>query len=373
MAEALGNLGEYQKAEEHFRCCWEIRKVTQGKNSRATLDAMQATGAMCDMQEKKEEALELFKRCWELRILDAGPDDYDTLSVMHSYSIVLSGMGRLEEAESLLLECLARQRNRVASGEGREEGLGIRCLNSLSNCFRVQEKYIEAEKFARQSLDESRMIFGGNHPETLRQIHTLALSLFDLGKIDEAEALQKECVEKRKLTLGDRHPLYFQSLSNLGAMIETSNRLDEAEAIFKQCSDRERKVLGESKNCLDTMINLANIFDKTERRADAQKIYKECYYKLKEIAGEACSSVALARTRLLTSYHEDGKIAERNEFFNAAGLRSLTNDETRAILQNLSGDEFKNMLNFLDGTLSPYQEKLFCSTATNILKSQKKG
>jgi hypothetical protein len=293
---------------------------------------------------------------------------------MHSYAIGLSGMGRLEEAESLLLECLARQRNRLASCEGREEGLGILCLNSLSNCFRVQEKYIEAEKFARQSLDESRMIFGGNHPESLRQIHTLALSQFDLGKLDEAEALQKECVEKRKLTLGDRHPYYFLSLNNLGAIIEKSNRLDEAEAIFKQCSDREKKVLGESKNYLETMINLAGIFDRTGRRADAQKIYKECYYKLKEITGETYPGVVLARSRLLSSYHEDGKIAEYNEFFDAAGLRSLAADEIEAIIinlfQNTPIDTLEDLANLKSGTVNPEAVKLLSMTGTKVLQSQ---
>ena len=297
---------------------------------------------------------------------------------MHSYAIVLTEMDRFEEAEGHFLDCLARQRNRLASGEGTERLGVLRSLHSLSNCFRAQEKYIEAEKFARECLHESRMLFGGNHPESLMHIDTLAACLADLGKLDEAELLQKDCVEKRKLTLGDIHPLYFKSLGNLGSILERNNRLDEAEAVMKQCSDGEKKVLGESKNYLETMINLAGIFDKTGRRADAQKIYKEYYYKLKEIMGESNSRVVFARDRLLSSYHKDGKLAEREEFMNAVGLRPLTCDQLQAvttiILQNLGDDEFKNMLNSMEsGTLSSQQEKLLCSTANKVLQFQKKG
>jgi len=376
LAGALGSSGEYQKAEEHYRYFLEFGKLNPG-NNQLTLNAMHNIGAMCDLQGKKEEALELFRRCWELRTIAMGPDHDETLSSMHSYAIVLTEMGRFEEAEGLLLECLARLRKGLGK-EGRvERSTILKCLSSLSNCYCGQEKYNEAEKFARQGLDESRMLFSSSHPESHVHTFTLALILASNGKLDEAEALQKDCIEKRKLTLGDKHPLYFLSLGNLGAILSKGNRFDEAEAIWKQCSDRERKVLGESVHYFETMINLADIYDETGRRADAQKIYKESYYKLKEIAGETYPSVVLARSRLLNSYHEDGKIAERDEFFNAAGLRKLTGDESQAIitnlLQNIPIDTLEDLAKLKSGTVNPELLKLISMTGTKVLQSQKKG
>ena len=55
-------------------------------------------------------------------------------------------------------------------------------------------------------LETQRQTLGSTHLDTLTTMNDLALTLWNLGRLDEAEALQVEVLQTRKQTLGHRHP-----------------------------------------------------------------------------------------------------------------------------------------------------------------------
>jgi hypothetical protein len=59
----------------------------------------------------------------------------------------------------------------------------------VGECFRISEKYIEAEQMYRQTLQLREKVLGEEHPSTLTSVNNFAVVLNSQGKYKEVEGM----------------------------------------------------------------------------------------------------------------------------------------------------------------------------------------
>jgi hypothetical protein len=93
-----------------------------------------------------------------------------------------------------------------------------------------QQRYADAEQFARDILDSSMRRVGERHPDTLLDMHNLATIADRLEKYSDAEPLYLRTIAVKTEVLGAAHPSTIRSKLRLAGMYERQRRYADAEA-----------------------------------------------------------------------------------------------------------------------------------------------
>ena len=117
--------------------------------------------------------------------------------------------------------------------------------------------------------------YGENHPDTLQAMHSLAITLTDIGKCDEAIQMNEFVLDRRILMLGEKHPNTLQTMNSLALMLEHCNRVNEAIELKKKVI----KLTSSSKeiNLKDYILSvesLASTYENLGKYKDAYNLYK---------------------------------------------------------------------------------------------------
>ena len=81
------------------------------------------------------------------------------------------------------------------------------------------ERYDEAERFMRETLDARRLAFGADHRNTLESAHNLAALYRELNRFEEAETLFRDVLERRERTLGATNAQTLRTMIVLGRVL----------------------------------------------------------------------------------------------------------------------------------------------------------
>ena len=79
-------------------------------------------------------------------------------------------------------------------------------MNNLAHSLATVGRHREAHKLQTTILEKFRRLQGPKYPDTIQAMHSLAGSMFDVGRRDEALALWKEAVPLAKEVFGKMHP-----------------------------------------------------------------------------------------------------------------------------------------------------------------------
>lgn len=63
-------------------------------------------------------------------------------------------------------------------------------------------------------------MLGHNHPETLRSISNLGITLWSQGKYAKTEAVHRQVLETRNTVLSRNHPEILANMSGIGNALE---------------------------------------------------------------------------------------------------------------------------------------------------------
>ncbi|KAB8356491.1 hypothetical protein FH972_024074 [Carpinus fangiana] len=72
-----------------------------------------------------------------------------------------------------------------------------------------------------------KRIFVPEHPDTIKAMSNLAISLCYIGKIDEALSMQQHVLEKSQRILGLEHPDTIAAMNNLEIMRNMQQGMNE--------------------------------------------------------------------------------------------------------------------------------------------------
>jgi tetratricopeptide (TPR) repeat protein len=87
-------------------------------------------------------------------------------------------------------------------------------------------------------------MLGPEHPATAASLNNLSELYRAQGKYEEAEPLYRRAMTIRQKTLGPEHPDTAQSLSNLALLYRFQGKYAEAEALYKRSLEIYEKAVG---------------------------------------------------------------------------------------------------------------------------------
>jgi non-specific serine/threonine protein kinase/serine/threonine-protein kinase len=181
-------------------------------------------------------------------ILDRGAKRIDTelrdqpalqAEMMHTIGSVYGSLGLFGQAEPLLVRAIAT-RNRVL---GEEHPDTLNSVSALSELYRKQGRWVEAEKLDRPALKILRRLWGPDRIETLQTMNHLGR---DLGEIhtEESAAILSDAMERARRTLGADHQVTLHSIVALARTYGIQGRFNQAETLLREAVDGWRRTLG---------------------------------------------------------------------------------------------------------------------------------
>ena len=116
-------------------------------------------------------------------------------------------------------------------------------LYQLAEIYRIQSKFVEAEKMLKQILSVEEKKLGFNHPNVALGLNNLAGNYRERGRYEEAETLLKQALKILEDTLGKESSLvgnilehYAHLLHKMGRHIEAGKLESRYQAIYSSLS-----------------------------------------------------------------------------------------------------------------------------------------
>jgi tetratricopeptide (TPR) repeat protein len=103
-------------------------------------------------------------------------------------------------------------------------------LNNLTEIYRVQAKYVDAEPYIKRSLENAEKIYGPEHSNVAANLNNLAGNYRAQGMYTEAEPLSKRALDIWEKTLGPENPLVQFALESYADLLRKMGRDAEAES-----------------------------------------------------------------------------------------------------------------------------------------------
>ncbi len=266
------NMGEYEKAESHFRKSLQLRRATnsfhneiaknlnylstslvyQGNRESAKNILLEALdihkksdnpnvenyastlnnlGAIYLRDNTLDSAEIMLRKAIDLRKNDLHDEASPNLSTnLDGLAMTLEKKGNVDEAEQYLLEALNIRKKTLPM----EHPDIARSYNNIAGFMLRKGDFGSAEKYYRQALEKWRKVYGDDHPDVARAMNNLAAVLEKLGRIDEAVLLYEESISIKNNTLGKNHLSVAYSLANLGLLLRAKGELQAAEPLLKK-------------------------------------------------------------------------------------------------------------------------------------------
>ena len=260
------NLGERDKAEDHFKRALALREKATGPGAgRALAGTLLDLGVLADERGQYEQARAYYQRALQLWERELGPDHPNVSSIANNLGVLAWEHG----------------------------------------------DYAEAEQHYKRALKISIDAFGNEHPDVAMALLNLGLNYFDAGR--EAEALDHF---QRSMAMGEKvygktHVLLVWALSGLGRIKARHRQLDEARADFERalaicgtdkCRAEERLALAEAKLGLAQLV-----FDKKPSDARARTLAHEA----RELFRGVKSAGAKRRLQETEAWMRDKKLDDK--------------------------------------------------------------
>jgi tetratricopeptide (TPR) repeat protein/tRNA A-37 threonylcarbamoyl transferase component Bud32 len=217
------------------------------------------------------------------------------------------GLASWEKAERQWRAVLAAARRR----RGGESPEALTALSSLAHILchrgRLDAEVLEMAKSASEGLAR---VLGPDHPETLNSRGHLANAYGDAGRTAEAIALHEVNLKLRMAKLGPDHPLTITSRGNLASAYRNAGRTAEAIALHEEALKLRTAKLGpDHPNTLINRNNLALAYQNAGRTAAAIALHEETLKLMTAKLGPDHSETLTSRNNLALAYQDAGRTA----------------------------------------------------------------
>ncbi|KAF8346533.1 P-loop containing nucleoside triphosphate hydrolase protein [Amanita rubescens] len=225
----------------------------------------------------------------------------------NSFLIVFDRIGSWGEEEKLLNAAV----NESKAMFGTDHPNIYTAMYNLASIYQRQARWNEAEKLQVEVMKAREAKLGSDHPGTLATMSNLALTYQYQERLVEAEKLQVDVIKKQKVMLGSDHTDTLTTMNNLASTYQKQGRWDEAEKLRVEVIKTWKMKLGlDHPNTLTTMNNLATTYQKQGRWDEAEKLQAEVMKAQKAKLGSDHLGTLTIMNNLALTYYKQGRCDE---------------------------------------------------------------
>lgn len=152
--------------------------------------------------------------------------------------------------------------------------------------YNVQDWDAAAKEF-RTALDLWESELGSDHPDTLKAVNNLAMTLRNQGNSEAALPLYRRALETRIRVLGEAHADTRATMNNLGQYLSRSKNTDEATEGERMLTRAiEVSPTEDDKLKLTILANLGSIYARRRNFAKAAELHRQAYKGLNRTLGQ---------------------------------------------------------------------------------------
>jgi tetratricopeptide (TPR) repeat protein len=277
LLEAAGNayrgLGDYAAAAPLLERAVALRRDLSDRSPDAHAMALRSQALLAKAQGEFERAERLDREA--LRVLSGAEPKLDAaiLATRVELADVLRLRSRLDEAASVASEVLAR----YAGARPPDEAGVARATLLLGQIRQSQGRIPDAERELTGALTHYRRLYGDTSEPTLAAKEALAFTLVTAGESARAEPLLREVVDDTRRIYGPQHPDLGVALSDLGnALSDFPEKLAEAAQVYSEAIALLRAHAGPNHPELATALNnVGFVYLRTQQWAKARDAYAE--------------------------------------------------------------------------------------------------
>ena len=299
------DIGEPEKAEQHFLSAIEIYQQHQGEEHPDTLWTTDGIGWVYLDQGRYHDMERLWTKNLKIRQRVSGVELQ--VGTMNGLASTYSQLGKYKEAESLFDDAIQTVRRELG-----EENVWVfpfvRC--NLANVYKAQGRYEEAERLFVETLKTAQW------PEEHRRgelLYTSALAdtYREQGWHDKAEPLFVKTLEKLRVLLGKKHLRNLPSIYGLARLYMDQNRHEEAKTLFSEAlqTARGRHRL-EHPVTLRLVNGLAVLHTKQKQYNEAETLFDEALKGRQRELGDDHPDTLESKNDLAVLYKEQAQYDE---------------------------------------------------------------
>jgi tetratricopeptide (TPR) repeat protein len=309
-ANAYRGLGDYTTAAPLLERAVALRRQVPGESPGGQAMALRSQALLAKAQGDFERAESLDREALRTLLEGKPAGEMAVLGTRLELADVLRLRSRLDEAAGIAVECLGRY---AASRSESGVAQGRLLLGQIRS---AQGRIADAERELTQALSLYRRLNGDSSVTTLAAKSALAFALVTAGQSGRAEPLLREVVDDTRRIYGAQHPELGVALSDLGnALSDFPEKLPEAERIYEEGIAVLRAHAGPNHPELATALNnVGFVYLRTQQWAKAREAYSEAAAIRREALGAAHPDTAAAQMG------EALALNKLNEFAAAEGL-----------------------------------------------------
>lgn len=316
LLEAAGNayrgLGDYTTAAPLLERAVALRRQSAVESPYAQAMALRSQALLAKAQGDFERAESIDREALRTLLGRRWPGETAVLDTRLELADVLRLRSQLEEAASITADCLRRY---AASSPPNESGVAQGTL-LLGQIRFAQGRIVDAERELTQALGLYRRLTGDSSVASLSAKSALAFALVTAGQSGRAEPLLRQVVDDTRRIYGPQHPELGVALSDLGnALSDFPEKLPEAEQVYEEGIAVLRAHAGPNHPELATALNnVGFVYLRTQQWTKARQAYSEAVAIRREALGPAHPDTAAAQMG------EALALNKLNEFTAAEGL-----------------------------------------------------
>ncbi|MHC5023448.1 MAG: tetratricopeptide repeat protein [Planctomycetota bacterium] len=203
---------------------------------------------------------------------------------------------------------------------------------------------------------------GPDHPDTLANMHQLAMAYWDAGHLDLAAPLAEETVRLRKAKLGPDDPATLGSMHDLACIYWKARELDRSIPLLEEVLHRQEAMLGRNHpETLGARSNLGVNYKDAGRLDEAISMLEEALALHKVTSGPDHPHTLICMTNLAQAYGDNGNLARALPLFEETLQRARTRlgpDHPHTILTMSSLGRAYWLVNRFDKSVPLFEEVL---------------
>lgn len=245
-------LGRYSEVEPLFVEALELDKRLLGEQNVCVSISLINLASLCQHQGRYDDAETMFLQALELS--KYWREQNKTLLITCFNHLIELYFERDEYEKADLLLSLAIEEIKPFS-DVNYVNHWPNLLSYMARICKYQQRYAEAEKFYKRSLEITKQLVGENHPDVATHLNNLALLYLEKDHPIEAESLLIQVLEMRKKILGEDHPDLAITQHHLAHLYDTQCRYNEAEPLHLQALKTRIYWLGEEHPDVASSLN----------------------------------------------------------------------------------------------------------------------
>lgn len=192
----------------------------------------------------------------------------------------------------------------------------IRAKMELSNTYSHLSKFKQSIALLKVVVEQSHLVNGPNHPDTLGAMNNYAGSLMEQGQLEAAKSLMLDLYQRRVAVLGVNHKDIINSISNLGVVNHWLGDYAEAKMHYERCLEASKSALG-TKNPVYLMCLslLGSVLEASGQYQLAEPVIRQHIELATKVFGEKHPEVLRSQHNLADTLRGLGRLKESRETF----------------------------------------------------------